>query len=135
MGHGTETGLGASSRWGETRMTTSSINAACLLDFERLVQRAQATSAWIVAVCPPNSDHYLLFKSKGGSFFPKGSLLGGRTTLMLGGGKVTITNTDDSPDTLPGGQNYEIVFLGWSDSLMVDTKTMAAWRELGGTSC
>jgi hypothetical protein len=89
---------------------------------------AARTKEWVIVVVPDGSDFISAFGACAAGALPSGTSLGGRTALLPGGGRLSITPVGQDP-FVPTGTLYSVMFAGWGDDIAADNRRMLLWRQ------
>ena len=102
-------------------------HANTISDFHAVARHVLNTAEWVVVVYPDGSDCARLMNVLHGAL-PAGSTCTGRTSLLPGGGKLSVASSDTDV-FVPAGVPYTVIFLGWSDHLIAGHDGMHRWRD------
>lgn len=93
------------------------------------LDRAQDTKGWFVLILPNDMELQDRCRSIIAGILPATAKFGGRTAVLPGGGRVSVTRATD-PVFIEEGTPFTTMFVGWSNNpSREDSRGMAAWRD------
>lgn len=111
-----------------SRPPTATTQATIVATLKTAASIAALSKEWVIVVVPDGSDFLSAFGTVAAGSFPPGTSLGGRTALLPGGGRVSVTSVGQDP-FVPKDTPYSVLFAGWGDDIAADNRRMLLWRQ------
>lgn len=109
-----------------SEVSVSSTRSLDIAALQGALSQALTSQRWVVVVYPKAKEAEAARRDLT-ALVPDGSSGGGRTTLLPGGGRISIVAANDPP--FEPGADLVVAFHGWGAASSKEYEGMNAWRQ------